>query len=321
MPAAPFAALALGFVLRPRALPALALLHTLLSAPPAVDLYSGKAAWRLHTFPWRAALRLESEPEYLRRVSWDYRLAEMVNRHVPAGEALLDLYALPFAYLNTTPIGSLPSADLDNFAEALALAARPDPVPFHEVRSSLPNDFYRALRIRLERAPLEGWSLHEIELFRGGERLKPSTGWLLDAWPNPFEAPLAFDGNLVSRWHTWQRAQPGMLFEIRFNRPLPFDAAAAVISARERPGAAFHAQRLDRSWIRLPLSGPAPRSGVSPRMAAIQYLRRGGVRWLFVATWADGHGIAGRDIAMNPSAWGVTQAECMEGVCLFRIDR
>jgi hypothetical protein len=52
----------------------------------------------------------------------------------------------------------------------------------------------------------------------------------------------------------------------------------------------------------------------------MQYLRRNGVRWLFVATWADGHGHTGRRIAGAPADWGVTKVECLDDVCLFRLE-
>ena len=63
-------------------------------------IYERPGLWRLHEFPWRAALRIESERDYLRGALWDYRVAEMIKRNSRPGSKILGLTSVTDAYLD-----------------------------------------------------------------------------------------------------------------------------------------------------------------------------------------------------------------------------
>jgi hypothetical protein len=99
IPAAVFVALALASVLPPRAAWGLAIAQAVLCWPAVLDRYAPANAWRLPSaWPWRAALRLEPEAEYLRRLAPETLISNMVDRHAKAGERVLDFGEAPRAY-------------------------------------------------------------------------------------------------------------------------------------------------------------------------------------------------------------------------------
>ena len=68
----------------------------------------------------------------------------------------------------------------------------------------------RTLRFRMP-AGYEGeWDINEVQLFSGEDRLFNSPQWTFGGWPNRWEGPLAFDGNLATRWRTWETVRAGM---------------------------------------------------------------------------------------------------------------
>ncbi len=71
-----FFALALVLVLPRPAAWILLFFHAVLCWPGVVGYYERPGLWRLHGFPWRAALRLDSERDYLRGAISDYNVAK-----------------------------------------------------------------------------------------------------------------------------------------------------------------------------------------------------------------------------------------------------
>src|SRR5260370_12195791 len=75
------------------------------------------------------------------------------------------------------------------------------------------------LRFRLTARHPGEWDISEVRIYSGDDRVHNSPQWQLDAWPNTWEAPVAFDGNFASRWRTWKPMRPGMVREGLFDRP------------------------------------------------------------------------------------------------------
>ncbi len=91
IPFLPFVAMAMALAVGsvPRLVAALVFLHAIASWPPIMDKYVLPGAWRIDTFPLRAALRRESEDHYLRDSGDGYLDARMVEKFVPRGERVL----------------------------------------------------------------------------------------------------------------------------------------------------------------------------------------------------------------------------------------
>lgn len=321
MPALPFYALALAFALPRGVFLMLVLLHALSAWPPVTERYANQWAWRLKEIPWAAALRNEPEDNYLTKNLEEYRFLQQASRHLPPNQPLLDLYALPYAYLPTAPTGPLPTAAVDNMTETLALCAERLPEPLYPLRCTWPLKFIRALRVRMEARFESQWSISEVALERQGRTLPISRNWFLNAWPEPGDAWMAIDGNTASRWRSWSTAQPGMFWELRFDRPVPLDAIRVQMANVNHPGiVAVYLQGLDRQWRRvsdgMPIGAPSMRFH---REAAARFVKERGLPYLVVPIGGSGHGPLGESLIAHPDAWGVDLVERVGPIGLFKI--
>jgi len=314
MPAIPFVALAIP---APVAAP-MAVAHAVLSLPPVLDRYTPPASWRLKGFPWRAAFRLEPEEDYLRKNLWEYRLAEMVSRHVKPGDTVLDLFAIPSAYTPVVPAGPLSSAQFDGMADALAVAATDDPQPLYQLRATLPQSEVARIRFELEKPTGGPWGIHEVQFFSHGVAVPAQTTWELEGKPNRGDTPRAFDRNPATRWQTWMATRGGEFLEVSCPSGLRADEVAVTLSKSDHAGAVARVQGKDTAWTVLE-SRRAPVDTPLLRRQAVLALRGAGVRWIVVSSSGEGHGVIGLAMMQAREAWGVEAVEETEGVYLFRI--
>ena len=204
MPALPFLALALLMALPKPMVWACLALQIAACWPPVVDRYDYAHIWRLHTFPWQAALRIQPEHDYLRQRLDEYIVAQIVEHDSKPGERIFSLISVATAYTDREILQFWHSARAEQLTDSLRLATVYRTEPFFDVRASWPQQLISGLRIRLTQANPAEWCIHDIKLFSGEYRIYNSAQWRLRAWPNVWEAPLAFDENVATRWRTWQ---------------------------------------------------------------------------------------------------------------------
>ncbi|HZT33042.1 MAG TPA: hypothetical protein VFA33_24350 [Bryobacteraceae bacterium] len=127
IPALPPLTLALTSALDPLTawLPPTILLHAFLSWYAAPAPYFDRYAPRIANFPWRAALRLEPEEQYLARNSPGYRLDGMIERLVPPGETVLSLEQIPEAWTTRRILVAYNAAENQTLADMLYNAMVP----------------------------------------------------------------------------------------------------------------------------------------------------------------------------------------------------
>lgn len=321
LPSLPFFFLALTSAAGARGAAALLLLQAVLVSPWLVDRYSGEHAWRLRGFPWRAALRLEPEPEYLRSRLYEYSFVEKAAPIV-GGQSLLDLYGLPFSYLRTVPLGPLSSAMLDNMAITLDAASGPRPERIAVLRAPLRSRFYRAVRVKLEADWPGLWSVQDVMIEWRGRPVPPSARWRLDARPNPGGAWLAADQNPATRWFTWDGSRAGAWWEMSFDRPRPAEAVL-VRTLDSDPRVPVSVQALNSAGRWEDLTPDLRRISVQQRAwrrQAAAHLYRLGIRWIAVPIDEGGYGRLGRSFRNFPYAWGVTPVLGEKELALFRIE-
>ncbi len=316
IPALPPFALALALALeRPAALlPALSLLHAVLSWYAAPIRYFDPYAPRLDAFPWRAALRLEPEDAYLSRRTPGYLVDRMIERIVPPGESVLSLASVPEAWTARRILVAYQSARNQTLADMLGTALRSPPA-LQALEFRFAERSVRRLRA-VQTAPEDGhiWSVSEFQVWCKGQPVLFRPGWVSAARPNPWEAALAFDGNLATRWQSWQNAAPGMFLEIDFAAPQSIDEVRLLSTADAR---AVHLQ-VDESgeWRTLPVrpSGtavPAP----DLRAAATRALIAGGIHYLLVPPTAFG----ASGFYEEAAAWGMQLVGESAGARLYRL--
>jgi len=326
MPSLPFLALALAMsldALAPALLWGCLAIHAVTCWPAVAATYQGPEAWRLGELPWRAALRLESGHDYLSRVMGEYNLVDLLRQKTAPEEKTFALLGIPNAYTDRPIVDWWESALADRVMDTLRVASFYADAPFYDLRAQWPAEPLMGLRFRLT-APHPGeWDLSEVRIFSGDDRVHNSPQWQLDAWPNPWEAPVAFDGNFASRWRTWEPMRPGMFVEVLFDRPQRLTAAAlASHSPIYNVPVEFYGLSADGGW-KLLSADPTPvlRPKEDLRRAAIRYLKRSGIDYILAPAAISGVWQLGKILVEQQASWGLEDAGQYGPVHLLRIPK
>jgi hypothetical protein len=321
MPSLAFLALALAMALPRRVAFAVLALHAALSLPPVASAYAEPGAWRLEGLPWRAALRLEAEQEYLERTLWEYRVAAMIHKHVSPPERVLDLLGAPAAYLEVETVAPWQSAAGDRLGYALQIGHLIEEGMFTELEGRWQERDLTAIRFAQTVAGPLQWGISEVQLFRGRDRLGLQPQWRLLARPNVWEARFAFDQNWLSRWGTWEAVRPGMYLGLDFQRPVRLDRARLICLTHEQTGPVELLGRTPGgAWERL-VNRPEARRlpALNLRRSATRLVRQEGFRFVLAPAGEAGYGPVGRSMLERPEEWGVELAAQLDAACLFRI--
>ena len=316
--AVPFLSLALGLALQNSwgVLPALAAFQALACWPSVLSLYCDPLAWRLRTIPVRAALRLEPETDFLRRQLRDYPLKQAIEQAVPPGERVFSFAGRAEAYIDRDIVVGYESAFGNRLQDALmTLVNRP---PVDRQRFRFPAVTSKGLRVVETAAGEEYWTIAEMRLFAGGRELARSPVWRFTAWPNRWEAALAFDGNPSTRWSTWQAMPAGSRWEAAFPRPETVDEV--VLECAAVGGSRVRVEYLAENgqWIRL-LQPPEEFRAPPPpglRLDSTSAVKAAGIRFLLV----DDADFTAGDMKQNANLWGLTELAEANGIHLYRID-
>lgn len=320
MPAVAVFSLALAMALPRPVLLAAVLLHAVAGWPAVIPLYARPGSWQFKEFPWRAALRLETERAYVARVVPEYSVAEILERTGPS-ERTLSLTGTPRAYTTRDVLEHWHSANAERLLDTLKVAGMFTSDPFFDVPAEWPAQPLRALRIRVARDYPAEWCIHEVELYSGDKRIATRRGWTLSAWPNPWELPSAFDENRATRWRTWEPIRRGMFVEVEFDRP---QVLSRVVLQSHTPvyhvPFEFYGRAEDGRW-RFLGAEEAGRLRVREdlRRPAVRALRRAGFRYILAPTGFDGAGPLGRSMEDHLTGWGLELVASRRGLRLFRI--
>ncbi len=307
MPAVALAAIALGMALpRPAAWAAIGL-QAILCWPHVLDAWETRYSFRLHEFPLAAAAGAESEPDYCKRRFEEYNVAQMIQRATPPDSRILGLVSVANAYLDREVAVSWQSAEADQLLDTLRLAGLYYKSPTYDWTAAWPEQLLRALRFRMPAGYQGEWDISEVQLFSGGDLIFNSPQWTLGGWPNRWDGPLAFDGNLATRWRTWETVRAGMYLELQLDHPQRV-TAAVLVSHTPALHAALEVYGLDGKgqWHLLSNSPQAiPRPPKDIRLEAARAVRRAGFRYLLVPTGKDGNAPIGNVILDREAEWGM----------------
>ena len=156
----------------------LLMFHGLASWPMLIPKWHPEWAWVLEEAPWRAALRIEPEAEYLHRwVPW-YRTAEFFKVHSNPDTRILSLEPLPEAYFDGRLLISHQGARNRDLVRVLMAGIEPDYWPSREVTVHWPPRDLTGLRlVQTAGHASREWSLSEVRLFskagQGGDLYAP----------------------------------------------------------------------------------------------------------------------------------------------------
>ena len=98
-------------------------LSAILCWPEIAARYADSGAFPSAKWPWKVALRMESQEEYLRREMEIYRFAEFSRNQFPPGSRVFDCVGLPSYYSGAVTLGHWQTRDLMRLHKALLSAA------------------------------------------------------------------------------------------------------------------------------------------------------------------------------------------------------
>jgi len=310
MPSVVLAGFALGVSLpRPAAIATIAI-QAVACWPYVIDTWETRYAFRLHEFPLAAALRIEPEADYCRRHLNEYNVAKMIERATPPDSRTLALASVASAYLDRDVTVSWQSAETDQLLDTLRLAALYEDAPDFDWKAEWPAQSVRVLRFRMPMSYEGEWDISEIQLYTGEYRIFNSPQWSLAGWPNRWEAPLAFDGNLATRWRTWQTVRAGMYFEVDLAHPQRLTSAVLVSHTPVyRVPLEIYGQDEKGAWRVLSKAPQAIRRARQDlRLDAARALRKAGFRYLLAPTGSGGNAPIGNAIVGKEAEWGLEAA-------------
>jgi hypothetical protein len=322
IPALPLLALALALAMeRPRwLLPAVMVAHGFLSWYASPLRYFDLYAPRLAAAPFRAAFRIEPEDAYLARSNPGYSIDRMIETRVPPGDKVFSFEPIPEAWTTRQVIAAQNGAESEVIADVLrtALVSRGCPIRTLDFQFS-PTLLRRVRAIQTARLPGEMWSVSEFQVLEGGKPLVTDGKWKLNANPNRWDVPLAFDRSFATRWRSWEDAAPGMFLEVDFGKPRLVDQVRLLVSSDTVHNyVCLRGADASGIWRELPasespVSAPAQ---ANLRAEATRELTARGIHYLLITPTTFG----ANDFDLNSEAWGMRMIAEAPGAHLYRLD-
>jgi len=288
IPASPFlcVALALAFANITWFLMLLVLAHAITCVPTVQRLYVVPTSWRLQRIPFEAALRIEPEEKYLGRRVPQFDEARMIERVVPPGERVFAFSQMADAYLSREILVKYQAALNEVLGDIMLTPLYGGFQPTRLLQFQFPRRNLRKVRVvQTAQAKDVSWGIAEMHVLEGGHELPRAPEWRLKAHPNPWDVQMAFDNSLVTRWRTWQRAEPGMFVEVDFGQAQAADSVT-VETSDEGYQTNVELEGMDPSgnWTTLAKNAQetTSRPALSLRRAAAAELKARGIRYVIV---------------------------------------
>jgi hypothetical protein len=147
----------------------------ILAWPRVIDRYRAPAGgWQITTVPWQAALGIIPSETWLTRRYSGYRLAESINRHVPAGQKLWSTIPLAEAYIEPDVLVNYYSAESEAIQDILLTPVTDAMQPLWNLRFTFaPRQLSHLRIVQTGASPDEIWSVGEARFFRQQNEVNP----------------------------------------------------------------------------------------------------------------------------------------------------
>ncbi|MGC9951436.1 MAG: glycosyltransferase family 39 protein [Bryobacteraceae bacterium] len=325
IPAVPLLAMAAAYVLcrfRRAAWLAggIAVAHLFISWPAMntrLHIYSG---WRLMHIPWKVALRQEPEDEYLGKDE-RYTAARLIEARVPEGQPVF-LFAggsVAQSYTTRPILVAWESAFAERIADSITDARNSADFERRRWTAGFPKTAVREILI-VQTGSATGrdmWSIDEIRLWDQDRLLPHAPGWRLNAFPNPWDIALAFDGSAATRWRSWEWLRPGMWIDVRLDPAQELDHVDILCNDGQWDSrmAAFVLTSAGQ-WELPGLTGWHMDPPADLRREAMAAIQRAGIRYIAVSRqrWE------GEPFRGDSPGWGVRQIGSTRDLVLLEVE-
>jgi hypothetical protein len=307
IPAAPFVSLvlALTFANFENLLLVLTLAHAISCWPSVAKRYCGPTTWRLNNIPFKAALRIEPEDVFISRRSDQYNESRLIDRLVPPGEKVFTFGQMADSYTSHEIVVGYQGAFNETTRDIVWTALFKNLQPTRALTFRFPPRELRAVRVvQTEQARDVQWDVSELRVMDGENELARSPAWRLSAHPNPWDVQMAFDNSPVTRWRSWQLAEPGMFIQADFGQTQKLDAVV-VESSAEGNQTKIKLDGMDGrgQWATIvdqPVETGNP-TRVNLRRAASEELKARGIHYLLV----EKSDLRYEDFLLYAGVWGM----------------
>ena len=316
IPVLPFAALgialALEFLRHSRWVQAVViLLAAVLAWPKVIDQYrSPRGGWQISKMPWKAALGIIPQDEWLLKNSDGWVTARMLDEFVPEGKKVWSTSPIAESYSKTEILVNYYSAEGELIQDILNTATKPIYQPLWTLRYTFsPRTKQRVRLVQSAESAGDIWSIGEMQFFLGSQEIRPGPKWKFGASSFPWDIGLAFDRNPVTRWRSWEPIHPGMYVDVDFGEPVQLDRIELQASPDQwKIDVALEGIPARLEKLEAEPSGDLRRLATATVKArGIDYLLISGDHWLT----ADMHG--------DPGRWGLTKVADRGTDWLFKI--
>lgn len=286
------------------------LLHAASSWPWLLPKWHEGGVWQLYGVPWKYALRLAPEYEYLSAHVPHFLTSQILSKNARPGDRVFSFEPIPEAYAPVEIMVAFQGALNEQLQRVIAATADLDLMPIRRQRLAWKSQPLRGLRIvQTQSHESSEWVLSEVRLFHQATERIPQPTWRIRAPAYPWTAARAFDGNPATAWFSWQILHPGLKIEVEFPGAIDLDAAGLIYPWGQHYVGFEYFGLSDAGWLPLEVSAQPdlrPIPATILRTQAHRELAANRVKFLVTNT-AGPFAQIGRTIESNPLAWGLDE--------------
>jgi hypothetical protein len=320
IPALPFIAFGLAFAFEFSRVAQIFLIFgaAVLAWPSVIEKYQSRSGgWHLESMPWQAALRIEPQDEFLRYRSVAWVGAATLDYYVPKGKRVWSSTPVGEAYSVTDVLINYQSAEGERIEDILVTGNTDAFAPTWNLRYTFPKRRVQRLRMAQTASGPDLWSIGEMRIFNGPGPITRTPSWRLDARPFPWDIGLAFDGNPVTRWRSWESIHPGMHVDVAFGAPVEIDRVE-LHGSHDQWKIEVHPESCDDGGCEV-IAAELDKLEDAPagdlRRLATQTVKARGIDYLFIN---DAYRTAA-GMSKDPSGWGLEFIAQRADLRLYRI--
>ena len=301
-------------------LAALVVFQAVASWPSMLPHYANQYLWRLNRFPYKAALRVMPQEEYLRKYLYQYDVVEHGGGPCPARRARVFTHRLSRVVHHARCHFRHRSRAEQHFERFLFVGWTMEFQPTRMFDFHFPEKRMNRVRL-LQTAQARVWS--------SGTSTSCASSIVEWKWRGVRNGgcahgrihsrlQLAFDNSAATRWRSWQTGEPGMYIDVDFGRAESVDEVRMETSRDYEWPMRIEVQERDAGgWITLAdrFEERDIRPAESIRRAATYELLARGIHYVLVQ---DGDWGAD-DYNDDPEAWGLAVVARVPGATLFRV--
>jgi hypothetical protein len=300
-------------------LAALVIAHLVTCWPPLLDRRYRNPGWHVTRIPWKVALRKVPEDSWRIERSEEYAITRKIDAVLPKDEPVFSMGCpAAKAYTERDIIVVFQSARGEDLGDLLYTTWDSAVSKRRRWRFRFPAAIAREVRlVQQGHSTLQQWSVNEIGLQSNGAEVPIGPGAHPYAWPNPWDAGLAFDGSSVTRWRTWEPLQPGMRLGVRFGAPVHVDGLT-VLDLPDQYEGRMSLEVLGETgpWVEEPPPVLESVPAVDLRREATQVLKRAGIHFILLSQ----HQWKSEAFLDAAGDWGLAPVTGTLNYTLFRIE-